>query len=143
MGDTDGHEYLTSIGWYAVTQKPALPTDQQNAITVNFYRQLTYSFFFMCALYTTSFLPYGRFYHRIGGNVAMLYSYMFVFIYLSCTSLRNPLALHIMQHKILNRSLKLNYRLNRNSKKTKNLDSSTYSQLHDPLTKWDRDPDLD
>jgi len=73
----------------------------------------------------------------------MLYSYMFVFIYLSCTSLRNPLVLHMMHHNIMNRSLKLNYRLNRNSKKTKSLDSSTHIQLHDPLTKWDRNPDLD
>ena len=44
----------------------------------------------MCALYTTSFLPYGKFYNRLGGNVAMLYSYMFVYVYLSCAPLRNP-----------------------------------------------------
>lgn len=44
----------------------------------------------MCSLYTTSFLPYGRFYNRLGGNIAMLYSYMFVYIYLSSAQLRNP-----------------------------------------------------
>jgi len=138
MGDTDGMEHLISTWWSFVTSKPAMPTDQQNAMTLNLYRQFMYSFFFMCALYTTSFLPYGRFYHRIGGNTAMLYSYMFVFIYLSCTSLRNPLILHIMHHDITNKSLKLNTKI---TKKSKMLHSNTFVQIWDPLLKWERKED--
>jgi quinol-cytochrome oxidoreductase complex cytochrome b subunit len=38
------------------------------SIESNLYFCSNYSFFIMCALYTTSFLPYGRFFTRIGGN---------------------------------------------------------------------------
>jgi hypothetical protein len=34
----------------------------------NTYFQLFYFIFLGCALYTTSFLPYGRFFNRVGGN---------------------------------------------------------------------------
>ena len=135
MSDTDGLDYTTSIWWSLISGKWSLPTDQQNAITVNFYRQLTYSFFFMCALYTTSFLPYGRFYHRIGGNIAMLYSYMFVFIYLSCTSLRNPTALHLMHHNLIKKSLRLNIKVSKKSKCLSTLPAKSAMETH---TKWER-----
>jgi hypothetical protein len=135
MSDTDGLDHTTSIWWSLISGKWSLPTDQQNSITVNFYRQLTYSFFFMCSLYTTSFLPYGRFYHRIGGNIAMLYSYMFVFIYLSCTSLRNPTALHLMHHNLIKKSLRLNVKLNKKSKRLSTLPAKSAMETH---TKWER-----
>ena len=57
----------------------------------NYYHQFTYALFIMCCLYTTSFLPYGRFFHRIGGNWGFLGAYFFVFIYLSCSWLRRPI----------------------------------------------------
>jgi len=44
----------------------------------------------MSALYTSSFLPYGRFYNRLGGNDGMLGAYMYVLAYVSITSLRRP-----------------------------------------------------
>jgi hypothetical protein len=44
----------------------------------------------MCALYASSFLPYGRFYNRVGGNVGMLGAYFYLFFYLTATSLRRP-----------------------------------------------------
>jgi len=50
---------------------------------INFYHQIMYGLFIMCTLYTTSFLPFGRFYNRLGGNVGFLLSYMFVFCYLA------------------------------------------------------------
>jgi len=37
-------------------------------IDSNPYHQVTYFFFIMCCMYTTSFLPYGRFFNQIGGN---------------------------------------------------------------------------
>jgi len=86
----------------------------------------------MSALYTTSFLPYGRFYHSIGGNSAMLYSYMFVFIYLSCTSLRNPVFIQLKAHNLMNKSLKL---VLGNSKKVTNLLPLTNGKTIDTLSK--------
>jgi quinol-cytochrome oxidoreductase complex cytochrome b subunit len=46
----------------------SLPASDQTSLESNSYHQLTYALFIMCALYTTSFLPYGRFFQRIGGN---------------------------------------------------------------------------
>lgn len=130
MSDTDGLDYSNSIGYSLFVRRPSLPTDHQNAITLNFYRQFVYFWFFMCALYTTSFLPYGRFYHRLGGNIAMLYSYMFVFVYLSCTSLRNPVTLHLVYHNTLKKSLNL-YLFNKKSSVM--LSSNSKKGI---LTKW-------
>jgi hypothetical protein len=62
---------------------------------LNLHYQLFYGFFVGCALYTSSFLPYGRFYHRLGGNVGMFGAYMFVFIYLSFYFFRKPRYLEL------------------------------------------------
>jgi hypothetical protein len=57
----------------------------------NLIYQTMYGFFFFCALYTFTFLPYGRFYNRLGGNVGMLGSYFFVFFYLAFPFFRKQL----------------------------------------------------
>jgi quinol-cytochrome oxidoreductase complex cytochrome b subunit len=57
----------------------------------NLFYQITYALFVMCILYTTSSLPYGRFYNRVGGNVGMLFAYLFVFSYLGFTIFRRPI----------------------------------------------------
>jgi hypothetical protein len=59
-------------------------------IELNLFFQITYTFFVMCGLYTFTFLPYGRFYNRLGGNIGMLVAYFYVFVYLGLTSLRRP-----------------------------------------------------
>jgi len=59
-------------------------------VELNLFFQITYTFFVMCGLYTFTFLPYGRFYNRLGGNIGMLFAYMYVFFYLGITSLRRP-----------------------------------------------------
>jgi hypothetical protein len=63
---------------------------------INLYYQTFYGFFIGCALYTSSFLPYGRFYNRLGGNFGMLGAYMFVFIYLSFYVFRRPYLLELI-----------------------------------------------
>jgi len=72
-------------------------------VELNLYYQLTYGFFIICALYTNTFLPYGRFYNRLGGNVGMLFSYMYVFMYLSITSLRRPYWFELYFYFIYNK----------------------------------------
>jgi hypothetical protein len=63
---------------------------------INLYYQIFYGFFIGCALYTTSFLPYGRFYNRLGGNFGMLSAYMFVFLYLSFYLFRRPYIIELI-----------------------------------------------
>lgn len=62
-------------------------------LEVNFYHQLTYALFIASCLYAASFLPYGRFYNRLGGNIGMLLSYLYLFMYLGFTALRRPTIL--------------------------------------------------
>lgn len=39
--------------------------------------------FLICILYCDSFLPYGRFFNRLGGNDMLMFSYMYIFVYLA------------------------------------------------------------
>ncbi len=57
-------------------------------VEFNTYYQLFFYLFIGAFFYTTSSLPYGRFYTRIGGNVGMLLAYLFVFSYLGFTFFR-------------------------------------------------------
>ena len=38
--------------------------------------------FFLSVMYCDSFLPYGRFFNRLGGNDILMFSYFYVFVYL-------------------------------------------------------------
>jgi quinol-cytochrome oxidoreductase complex cytochrome b subunit len=71
---------------------------------INLYYQTFYGFFIGCALYTSSFLPYGRFYNRLGGNFGMLGAYMFVFIYLSFYIFRRPYIIELILFLIFAKS---------------------------------------
>jgi hypothetical protein len=58
----------------------------------------------MASLYASSFLPYGRFYNRLGGNVGMLGAYFYLFIYLTVTGLRRPYVLELYIYFIMYKS---------------------------------------
>jgi hypothetical protein len=73
-------------------------------LEINLYHQTTYAMFVMCALYASSFLPYGRFYNRLGGNVGMLGAYMYVFLYLAFPLFRRPILLEYTLYSIYNRT---------------------------------------
>jgi len=73
-------------------------------VETNFFYQFTYTLFIMCALYTGSFLPYGRFYNRLGGNEGMLFSYLYVCFYLTFSFFRKPLFLENYNKKINKKS---------------------------------------
>jgi hypothetical protein len=67
----------------------------------------------MCCLYGASFLPYGRFYNRLGGNWGFLLADIFILCYLAFPFLRRPLLLeyymyyvYINTHQISNKQLK-------------------------------------
>jgi uncharacterized membrane protein len=50
----------------------------------------TYVIFLVCIWYAFSYLPFGRFFNRLGGNDSSLMTYAFLFIYLGGVSLRFP-----------------------------------------------------
>lgn len=39
--------------------------------------------FIVSIFYTNSFLPYGRFYNMVGGNLGLLISYLYIYTYLT------------------------------------------------------------
>lgn len=73
-------------------------------LEMNLYHQITYALFIGCCLYAASFLPYGRFYNRLGGNIGMLISYMYVFVYLAFPIFRRPLFLELVIYSLYNRT---------------------------------------
>ncbi len=54
----------------------------------NLQWKLSFAVFIMAILYVSSYLPYGRFYHSIGGNAMTLISYLYIFSYLGFTFFR-------------------------------------------------------
>lgn len=68
---------------------------------VSLSSQLYFYSFVMALLYITSFLPYGRFYNPIGGNMGMLISYLYAIIYLSFFNTRNSVINNYFYTKFL------------------------------------------
>jgi hypothetical protein len=54
----------------------------------NLQWQLSFALFIIAVAYACSYLPYGRFYHSIGGNFMTLISYLYIFSYLGFTFFR-------------------------------------------------------
>jgi len=73
--------YLLNVGAFIYVSREFL---LQNSVL--------FGYFIMAALYTVSFLPYGRFYNRLGGNICTLFSYLFIFCYLGFGKFRNNLT---------------------------------------------------
>lgn len=67
-------------------------------LEMNLYHQITYGLFIGCCMYCTSYLPYGRFYNRLGGNIGMLGAYMYVFFYLGFPIFRRPVFLELFSY---------------------------------------------
>lgn len=70
-------------------------------VEVNLFYQVNYVFFVMAALYTCTFLPYGRFYNRLGGNKGMLFAYFHVLVYLTFSNFRRPVFIHKYLYRLV------------------------------------------
>ena len=66
-------------------------------IDISFYNQLLFYLFVLALLYTTTFLPAGRYYQRVGGNFGMLFSYFYVLSYLIFFNLKSPYSAHLFR----------------------------------------------
>jgi quinol-cytochrome oxidoreductase complex cytochrome b subunit len=54
------------------------------------FYQITYGIMLISLLYAFSYLPYGRFFNRLGGNGSSLLAFAYIYIYMSTTCLRSP-----------------------------------------------------
>jgi len=103
MFDTSFHYQRKLLLFRFVYKKNSFYTKNYFNSELSLYFQFTYTVFVMCALYTGSFLPYGRFYNRLGGNIGMLASYMYVLCYLTFSFLRRPVWLELYYYHLFNR----------------------------------------
>lgn len=62
--------------------------------------QFMFGLFVVAGAYTTTFLPYGRFYNRLGGNVGMLVAYLYVFAYLGVPSFKKSTILNFYKFNL-------------------------------------------
>lgn len=63
---------------------------------------LSFGFFIVAVMYTLSFLPYGRFYNKLGGNFSLLFSYFYIFGFLTFMFFRNSWILNNNKINLLN-----------------------------------------
>jgi hypothetical protein len=85
-------------------------------LEANVYHQFTYTLFVMCCLYGASFLPYGRFYNRLGGNWGLFGADCFILCYLAFPALRRPLLLEYFLYYIFIKTNQItNHKLNKNN----------------------------
>jgi hypothetical protein len=71
---------------------------------LNLYFQFFYFLFITSCFYAASFLPYGRFYNRLGGNIGMLSAYMYIFIYLGFPIFRKSIIHESFFYSIYNKT---------------------------------------
>lgn len=63
---------------------------------------ISFSVFILAILYSLSFLPYGRFYNKLGGNFGLLFSYLYIFGFLLFMFIRNSWVLNNYKYNIIN-----------------------------------------
>ena len=65
-------------------------------VEMNRFHHITYFLFIGCMLYASSYLQYGRFYNRVGGDIGILLAYMYIFCYLGFSVFRKPIFIELI-----------------------------------------------
>lgn len=75
-----------------------------NAINYDLSLQwlISFAFFFLSILYTLSYLPYGRFYNKVGGNTGLLVAYFYIFSFLLFMFVRNSWTINNYKYNTIN-----------------------------------------
>ena len=60
------------------------------SVDLDRYHQFTYCLFLVAVWYAFSYLPYGRFFNRVGGNNSSLLAYLIIYLYMGTLYLRLP-----------------------------------------------------
>ena len=81
----------------------------------------TFFLFITSALYVVSYLPYGRFYNRINGNIGTLSAFVYLFLYLGTPYLRKSICLEFIFFKTFNNTMFF-----KNIKFTNNIKNKNY-----------------
>lgn len=83
-------------------------TSKYVSLEANVWHAMTFYWFVMSCLYTTTFLPYGRFYNRLQGNWGMFGAYSYILLYLTFPIFRRPSVLEYSSTFMFNKISSLN-----------------------------------
>ncbi len=98
------HSYKISKNWLLQLFNLNYNNTQWNSNCVenSLWWRLSFSILLVAILYTMSYLPYGRFYNRLGGNFALLCAYFYIFFYLGFVYMRHSWILSSSKLNLLN-----------------------------------------
>lgn len=78
------HTYAYKVYKFSFSRKFQKQFDTTKILNdFNLFYQISFFFFLIACMYTTTFLPNGKYYQLLGGNEGMLWAYFYILIYLS------------------------------------------------------------
>ena len=81
---------------FRFVKQPTVTTHKTSYSTdLNPVYRFSYAFFITIILYTTTFLPYGRFYNRVNGNIGLLAAYLTTLWWLAINFWRKPIFISV------------------------------------------------
>nr|YP_740791.1 apocytochrome b [Tetrahymena paravorax]ABI51700.1 apocytochrome b [Tetrahymena paravorax] len=92
-----------------IINRSDIMSPKYHSVEDNLLHQITFWLFFSSAIYVVSYLPYGRFYNRINGNIGTLGSFMYIFLYLGNSFLRRPVLTELVLYNIFMRTTYLKH----------------------------------
>lgn len=105
LGELDNYKILknTSITTRIIKQK-SVYTIQLEKINVwhDFQWKASFAIFLVAIAHTLTYLPYGRFYNRLGGNFSFLLTYIYIYSYLGYTFLKNTWIFRTVKLVLIN-----------------------------------------
>jgi hypothetical protein len=108
-GTNEQNNYLTRVllGGGSKFNRDVVYTNTYFVLESNLYHQITYALFVMCCFYGASFLPYGRFYNRLGGNWGLFGADCYILCYLAFPELRKPVILEFYYYYFFIKTVQL------------------------------------
>ena len=88
---------LASLGVSALFNKRVVRL-KKITVEIDWFHQISYFLFLIAVWYAFSYLPYGRFYNRLGGNFSSLCGFMYIFIYMSGLYFRTSAFYALKKH---------------------------------------------
>ena len=92
LGELDSYKILKDTTVTSqITKQNVVYRLQLEKVVVwhDFQWRMSFAVFLVAIAHTLTYLPYGRFYNRLGGNMSFLLTYIYIFSYLGYTFLRD------------------------------------------------------
>jgi hypothetical protein len=84
----------------SINKVKKLPVKLVSTNSYSVMYQIYYILFILSLFYASSFLPFGKFFHLIGGNDGLIISYIFIFLYLTVNTFRIGLTFDYFKYYI-------------------------------------------